>query len=34
MPNMKIMSNEYHIDKPVKSWIEFKNDNLVRQQYD
>jgi len=24
----------YHITKPIKSWIEFKNDNLVRQNYD
>jgi len=32
--NIQIISQEYHIKKPIKSWIEFKNDNLVRQNYD
>ncbi|KIM05135.1 MAG: hypothetical protein KN64_05015 [Sulfurovum sp. AS07-7] len=29
-----IVTKEFHIEKPVKSWIEFKNDNLTRQDYD
>jgi len=28
------MSKEFHIEKSVKSWIEFKNENLIRQDYD
>jgi len=29
-----IVNKEFHIEKPVKSWIEFKNENLTRQDYD
>lgn len=34
MADIHIINKEYHIKKPIKSWIEFKNDNLVRQNYD
>ncbi|PAF42014.1 C39 family peptidase [Helicobacter sp. 11S03491-1] len=29
-----ITEDNIFLQKPLKSWIEFKNDNLVRQQYD
>jgi predicted double-glycine peptidase len=32
--NVHIMHKEFHITKPIKSWIEFKNENLTRQDYD
>lgn len=32
--NMQIVQKEFHISKPIKSWIEFKNENLTRQDYD
>jgi len=32
--DIHLTDKEYHIKKPIKSWIEFKNDNLVRQNYD
>lgn len=31
---IQIRDKEYHLNKPIKSWIEFKNENLVRQQFD
>ena len=32
--NMTIYQKEFSINKPIKSWIEFKNENLTRQEYD
>jgi predicted double-glycine peptidase len=32
--NITIHQKEFIIDKPIKSWIEFKNENLIRQKYD
>jgi len=32
--NITIHQKEFSITKPIKSWIEFKNDNLTRQEYD
>ena len=32
--NIHIVHKEFHITKPIKSWIEFKNENLTRQNYD
>jgi len=32
--DIHITNKSYHIKRPIKSWIEFKNDNLVRQKYD
>ena len=32
--DIHIMQKEFHITKPIKSWIEFKNENLTRQDYD
>lgn len=29
-----MVNDKFFLEKPVKSWIEFKNDSLVRQQYD
>ncbi len=29
-----IVQKEFYITKPIKSWIEFKNENLTRQDYD
>jgi predicted double-glycine peptidase len=29
-----IIDKDFEIEKPIKSWVEFKNDNLVRQKYD
>ncbi|MBU1668379.1 C39 family peptidase [bacterium] len=34
MADIHIVHKEYHIKKPIKSWIEFKNENLVRQKFD
>lgn len=32
--NITIHQKEFSISKPIKSWIEFKNENLTRQDYD
>ncbi|MEA3314932.1 MAG: C39 family peptidase, partial [Campylobacterota bacterium] len=32
--NIMIHQKEFSISKPIKSWIEFKNENLTRQKYD
>ena len=32
--NIHIIQKEFHITKPIKSWIEFKNENLTRQEFD
>lgn len=32
--NISIHQKEFTINKPIKSWIEFKNENLTRQKYD
>ncbi len=32
--NITIHQKEFSITKPIKSWIEFKNENLTRQEYD
>jgi len=34
MADIQIINNEYHLQRPIKSWIEFKNENLVRQKFD
>jgi predicted double-glycine peptidase len=32
--NITIHQKEFIVNKPIKSWIEFKNENLTRQNYD
>jgi len=32
--NINIHQKEFSLNKPIKSWIEFKNENLTRQKYD
>lgn len=32
--NIILHQKEFTIKKPIKSWIEFKNENLTRQEYD
>jgi len=32
--NIVLHQKEFSITKPIKSWIEFKNENLTRQEYD
>ncbi len=32
--DINIITKNYNIKKPIKSWIEFKNENLTKQQYD
>lgn len=32
--NVTLNQKEFTITKPIKSWIEFKNENLTRQDYD
>lgn len=32
--NIILHQKEFNINKPIKSWIEFKNENLIRQNYD
>jgi predicted double-glycine peptidase len=34
LSDINIYQKEFSIKKPIKSWIEFKNENLVRQEYD
>ncbi len=31
---VNIYQKDFNIKKPIKSWIEFKNENLARQEYD
>ncbi len=31
---VNIYQKDFSIQKPIRSWIEFKNENLVRQEYD
>lgn len=31
---VNIYQKDFNIKKPIKSWIEFKNENLIRQEYD
>ena len=32
--NINIIKQNYTISKPIKSWLEFKNESVVKQQYD
>ncbi len=32
--DINIITKDYNIKKPIKSWIEFKNENLTKQQFD
>ena len=34
LADVYINHKNFYIQKPIKSWVEFKNDNLVRQKYD
>ena len=34
LADIHMMQKEFHVTKPIKSWIEFKNENLTRQDYD
>ncbi len=34
LANINIIQKEFHINRPIKSWIEFKNENLTRQEFD
>ncbi len=34
LANINIIQKEFHINKSIKSWIEFKNENLTRQEFD